>query len=605
MSARDEARAEIKELCEELNAHAYAYYVLDAPTIDDYEYDMMMQRLKMLEMMYPDLSPDDSPSKRVGGQASVDFTPVEHGVQMLSLQDVFSMEDLRGFFHRTNGNSKKDEGLLDLYPEATFSVEPKIDGLSVSLTYENGVFVRGATRGDGKTGEDITPHLRFMECIPRKLTQAIPSLVVRGEVYMPFDVFDEIVAEQSRQKGAVVFKNTRNAAAGALRQKKANRQSVRGLRLFVFNVQSADGFPLEGHTRALEMLSQLGFSVIPHVLCKNLRDVLDAVEDINARRASFGFAIDGAVVKADDFALRETLGASAKCPRWAIAYKYPPEERETTLRGIDLTIGRTGVITPTAVFDPVDLAGTTVGRATLHNQNMINEKDIRLGDRVLVRKAGDVIPEVLRVLSHEEGSVPYVMPENCPVCGEKTVLDGEKLYCRNPSCSAQLLPALVHFCSRNAMDIDGLSTAILQKLIKAELLASVADLYKITFEQWRSLDGVQVKLAEKLCAALETSKSQPPSRLLFALGIREIGREVAELLITRYGSIEAIVRAAALCRESEISSGKNKGKTRLTYQISEDVPGLGNTMAENIAAFFAEPENIALLAELRSLGLPC
>lgn len=561
-----------EELRAQLRYHNRKYYVDDAPEIDDYEYDMLLRELEALEAAWPGLAAEDSPARQVGGEAAAQFSPVEHAVPMQSLQDVFSQEELFGFL----------EGVLEKVPGAQFAVEPKIDGLSVSLEYVNGRFVRGSTRGDGRVGEDVTANLRGIRAIPRQLEEAA-SIEVRGEVYLPRAAFERLAAQQEAQ-GGKVFKNPRNAAAGALRQKDPKVTASRGLSIFCFGVLAAETLSFASHTQSLALLRRLGLRTIPGGgLCASAEEVWAEIQRIAGERSSLPYDIDGAVVKVNDLEMQRILGATSKFPKWAAAFKYPPEERETTLVGVEIAVGRTGVLTPTALLEPVLLAGSTVARATLHNQDMISEKDLRVGDRVLVRKAGDVIPEVLRVLSHAPGSVAYQMPEECPSCGEPVARDGAALRCENDDCPAKLLRRLIHFCSRGAMDIEGLSEAILLKLTEAALVKGPADLYRLRWEDMAALDKLGEKSARNLCGAIAQSKQRDPSRLLFALGIRHIGEKAAQVLLRELRSLQAVMSAdpERLCQ----------------------VEGFGGVMAQSLRDYFDKAEHRALVEELLSLGL--
>ncbi|MDR3314313.1 MAG: NAD-dependent DNA ligase LigA [Oscillospiraceae bacterium] len=575
-------------LRESLRYHSHKYYVEDAPEIDDYQYDMLLRELETLEAERPELVTPDSPTQRVGGESAALFEAVQHAVPMESLQDVFSREELLGFL----------DGVRTKLPAVEFIVEPKIDGLSVALEYENGSFMRGSTRGNGKTGEDVTANLRTVRAIPLRLAEPIPRLEVRGEVYLPRGAFEKLVAQQIEQ-GAEPFKNPRNAAAGSLRQKNAAATAERGLSIFCFNVQQADGLAFTTHGESLERMKTLGLRVIPGFsLCCTNQEVWDTVERIGNARSGLPYDIDGAVVKVNSLAQRTALGSTSKFPKWAAAFKYPPEERETTLLDIEISVGRTGALTPTAVLEPVLLAGSKVSRATLHNQDMINEKDVRIGDRVLVRKAGDVIPEVLRSLRHAEGSAAYRIPDRCPSCGEPAVAESAVLRCENPDCPAQLHRRLTHFCARSAMDIEGLSEAILEQLIRAALVNSPADLYRLRPEQLAPLEGLGERSAAKLCAAIESSKQREPARLLFALGIRHVGEDVAKLVFGRYASMEEIFAAAGEVDSRTLRSGR----VQPLYRLAE-IKGIGEAAAKSLLEYAAKPAHRALLAELRGLGL--
>lgn len=516
--------AELKQLLERYNEE---YYVQDAPTVTDYEYDMLMRELETLEGEYPQFAAADSPTRHVGGTASRTFEKVSHAVQMMSLQDVFSYAEMDAFVQRCQEELE----------HPAFSVEPKIDGLSVSLEYTNGIFTRGSTRGDGFVGEDVTANLMTIPNIPKQLKDAPAFLEVRGEVYMPRKSFAALV-EQQELDGETPAKNPRNAAAGSLRQKNAAVTAKRSLDIWIFNIQQIDGASLETHIASLEYLKKLGFpTVIPH------SKPLHTAEEVRAEIAAIGDAklhyaydTDGVVVKVDSFAQREEMGATSKVPKWAAAFKFPPEEKETTLREILLSVGRTGVITPVAIFDPVQLAGTEVSRATLHNQDFITERDIRLGDTIVVRKAGEIIPEVLRVKSHLDDAEPYHLPEQCPVCHTPAVRDPDEaaLRCPNPDCPAQLMKRMIHFVSKDAMNIDGLGPQNLAALQANDLVHSVADLYALTPEELTELDRFAEKSAENLVRAIAASKENSLDRLIYALGIRGIGSRAAKLLCEHF-----------------------------------------------------------------------
>lgn len=571
----DIVKQRIKALTDELNMHNYNYYVLDNPAISDYEYDLKMQELKKLEEEYPQFALKDSPTQRVGGEALNQFEKVTHTVQMGSLQDVFSFEQVLAFTQRCRQGVKNP----------VFVVEPKIDGLSVSLEYRDGEFVRGSTRGDGFVGEDVTANLKTIRAIPLKLKQNIPFLEVRGEVYMPKENFLELVKQQE-MNDEQPFKNPRNAAAGSLRQKNPKITASRKLDIFVFNIQQIEGAELSSHKESLDFLKTLGFKVIPgYKAYENDDDILSRISEIGEERNKYAFDIDGAVIKVDNFAQRDVLGATAKAPKWAVAYKYPPEEKETELLDIEVNVGRTGAITPTAVFKPIILAGTTVSRAVLHNQEFIAEKDIRIGDIILVRKAGEIIPEVIASVRHTENSVPYKLPENCPACGTPAVRfeDESVLRCPNVDCPAQLFRNIIHFASRDAMDIDGLGPAIVKTLLDNGLISSVADLYELKKEQLLELDRFAEKSAENLISAIEASKGNSLDRLIFGLGIRNIGQKAAKLLCERFPSMDLIISA----NKEEIAS----------------IEGFGDVMAENVVKAFSEPHRLELVNRLKNYGV--
>ena len=571
----EDAAERVKELRETIERHNHSYYVLDNPTISDYDYDRLLHELIDLEAEFPALAAENSPTRRVGGAALNTFAPVRHEVQMGSLQDVFDVEELRAF----------DTRVRETVACPVYTVEPKIDGLSVSLEYRNGQFVRGSTRGDGITGEDVSENLKTVRSIPMSLREPLPFLEVRGEVYMPRASFDRVVARQLENEEEP-FKNPRNAAAGSLRQKDSRVTAQRGLDIFVFNIQQVEGKNLSAHRESLDFLQEQGFKVIP--TCKRFSEIESAiaeVERIGEARYQFPFDIDGAVIKVDSFADRELLGATSKFPRWAVAFKYPPEEKETTLRDILIQVGRTGALTPTAVFEPITLAGTTVSRAVLHNQDFINEKGVAVGDRIIVRKAGDIIPEVVAVAHHQEGAPPYQIPSICPSCGSIAEREeGEAvLRCVNMACPAQVARNLVHFASRDAMDVDGLGPAIVHQLLDAGLVQSFADLYTLEEGQLAKLERMGKRSAKNLVNALEASKSRDLSTLLFALGIRGIGQRSAQLLAQRFGEMDGVMSATA----EEIAG----------------IEGYGEIMAQSVVDFFALEQNRRLIERLKELGL--
>lgn len=572
---RIEAEKRAAELTTLLDKYTYQYYVLDAPEVSDYEFDMLMQELKSIESEYPELITPTSPTQRVGGVASGRFDKVEHTVQMASLQDVFSIEQVDDFLRRCK------EELTD--PE--FSVEPKIDGLSVSLEYTNGVLTRGSTRGDGFIGEDVTANLKTIRSIPLKIDNAPEFLEVRGEVYMPRSSFFDLV-EQQELLGEQPFKNPRNAAAGSLRQKDPKITAERRLDIFIFNVQQCIGRDFSAHTESLDYLRSLGFKTVPsYKKVRELGEITAEIERIGDSRQDFGFDIDGVVIKVDSLAQRDIMGATAKTPKWAVAYKYPPEEKETTLLDIEVNVGRTGAITPVAVFDPILLAGTSVSRAVLHNQDFIDEKDIRIGDTIVVRKAGEIIPEVLRSVSHNSDSKPFSLPENCPVCGTRSIReDGESvLRCPNPQCPAQLLKNLIHFASKGAMNIDGLGPAVMTALVEKNLVSSPADLYHLKKEHLTALERFGEKSSENLIKAIDSSRSAELDRLVYALGIRNIGQRAATLLCEKFTDMDKLLHAG----KSDIAS----------------IEGFGDIMAESVVNALGEPHMRELIDRLRDAGV--
>lgn len=568
------AQSRIKELRDIIDYHSRKYYDEDAPEIEDDEFDALTRELRAIETEYPQLITADSYTQRIHGELSSLFTPVVHEVPLASLQDVFSFEELREF----------DSRVRETVKNPTYVVEPKIDGLSIALEYRNGEFYRGATRGDGQTGEDVSANLRTIRAIPKRLKEPVPRLIVRGEVYMPRDSFAALV-EGQELNGEKPFKNPRNAAAGSLRQKDPKVTKSRHLSMFVFNLQLIEGEALHSHAESLERMRALGFSMIPfYKRTDSVEEVLAEVERIGSVRGALPFDIDGAVVKVDDFAEREQLGSTSKFPKWAVAYKYPPEEKETTLLDVQINVGRTGVLTPTGIFEPVTLAGTTVSRATLHNEDFIREKELAVGDRVVLRKAGDIIPEVVRVVAHQGGAV-YEMPHICPSCGAAVSREEEEaaLRCTNPECPTQMLRNLIHFASRDAMDIEGLGPAVLEQLTGAGLVQYAYDLYSLDRGAVEALERMGEKSADNLLAAIEKSKGCDLFRVIFALGIRHVGQKAAKLLAERFGTMEAVMDASA----EEIAA----------------IDGFGGIMAESVVRFFALPQSRHFVERLRLAGV--
>lgn len=569
----DSIRNRILELTEKINSHNHSYYDLDSPTISDYDYDLLTSELKELEEKYPEFAQDNSPSKHVGGTAASSFEKVTHTVQMGSLQDVFSYDALENFVKKCKSEFENIE----------FVVEPKIDGLSVSLEYQNGIFIRGSTRGDGFVGEDVTENLKTIKSVPKKLKVSPEFIEVRGEVYMTLESFEELVKFQELE-GKDPAKNPRNAAAGSLRQKDSKITAQRRLEIFVFNVQQIIGKDLKSHSQSLEYLKDLGFNVIPnYVICKSYEEIVQVIENIDKSRGQFGFDIDGAVVKVNDFAQREELGASSKYPKWAVAYKYPPEEKETELLNIVVNVGRTGNITPVAIFESVTLAGTSVSRAVLHNQQFITEKDIRIGDTILVRKAGEIIPEVLQSVKHKDGSQPFILPDKCPVCGAETTNLQSAVKCPNIGCKAQVLRGVIYFASKPAMDIEGLGPAVTEQLLENKLIENIADIYTLSTEKLLTLDGFKKKSADNLINAIEKSKSNPLNKLICALGIPNVGAQNATLLCENLGSLDAIKNA-----ETETIA---------------NIERFGEIIAQNIYNAMRNPDMLNLLDRLESYGL--
>ena len=571
----EQARKRVAELREVIERNNRLYYMDNAPELEDFEYDALTRELKALEAQYPALVTPDSPTQHVNEAASSKFSKVAHAVKMESLQDAFSYDELRDFDARV-----REAGIAPRYV-----VEAKIDGLSVSLEYENGRLVRGSTRGDGLVGEDVTENIATMKDIPHVLPDAPEFLEVRGEVYMPHQAFFAL-KEQQELEEKTPFKNPRNAAAGSLRQKDARITASRGLSIFVFNLQQVRGRSFSYHSETLDYLKSHGFPVSPrYSVFYSIEDAIREIEAIGAGRGSLAFDIDGAVIKVDDLAARETLGSTNKFPRWAIAFKYPPEVKETVLREVEVSVGRTGVLTPTAVFDPVFLAGTSVSRASLHNADIIRTLGIRIGDTIQVRKAGDIIPEVIGVTCHAAGAPDYEMPATCPSCGAPvTHLEGEAaLRCVNPECPAQSLRNLIHFASRNAMAIDGLGEAVAIQLTDRGLVHTVADLYTLRQEDLLQLDKFKQKSANNLLAAIENSKRNNLDKLVFGLGIRNIGDKAAAQLAEHFGSMQALAAASA----EEIAA----------------IDGIGAIMAESVTEFFAKAGTVDLLARLRAAGV--
>lgn len=570
----DAAQARAAELRDLLNYHSHKYYVEDNPEIGDYEYDMLQRELAGIEKEFPELITPDSPTQRVGGSAEGMFEPVVHAVPLESLQDAFGFDEVEAFSKRVK----------DIFADAEYVVEPKIDGLSVALEYENGVFVRGSTRGDGNIGEDVTANLRTVNSIPLRLKKDV-TIEVRGEVYMPKKVFADLVEEQE-QNGEKTFKNPRNAAAGSLRQKNPKITASRNLDIFVFNIQRYEGSEITGHKQSIDFLKTLGFKTIPfYNKFNNISDVIGELERIGEIRSSLPFDIDGAVIKTDSFAQRAEIGSTAKFPRWALAFKYPPEEKETTVVDIEVAVGRTGVLTPTAVFEPVLVAGSTVSRATLHNQDFIDEKDIRLGDRVVIRKAGDIIPEVIRVVSHAENSEKFRLPSVCPSCGATVIREADEaaVRCVNPECPAQLLRNLIHFCSRDAMDIEGLGDAILEKLVSNGLLTKASDIYTLKKEDFMTLEGFKDKSSQNLVDAIENSKKNDLAKFIFALGIRHVGQKAGKILAEHFGTMENLMNADLTALKS--------------------IEGFGDIMAQSVLDFFALEQSANEIEAFASYGV--
>ena len=568
--------AEIQALRQELEQAGYAYYVLDNPTMSDYDYDHKLRRLEELEAAHPETVTPDSPTQRVGGKPLESFAQVAHRVPLESLQDVFDFDELRAFDQRVKG----------VTPDADYVVEPKVDGLSVALEYEDGLFVRGATRGDGQVGEDVTENLRTIQSIPLRIPDAPASLIVRGEVFMPKRVFHALNEERER-RGEALFANPRNAAAGSLRQLDPKIAASRRLDILVFNVQWAEGVQFQTHLETLEYLQHKKFKVIPHYTCNNVEEATGRITEIGENRDQFQFDIDGAVVKVNSLSDRAALGSTAKFPRWAAAYKYPPEVKPSRVVDIVVQVGRTGVLTPKAVLEPVRLAGTTVTNATLHNQDFITEKDVRIGDTVLVRKAGEIIPEVLSVVLEKrpDGTEPYFLPKTCPVCGAPVERDqdGAHIRCTGAECPAQLLRNLAHFASRDAMDIDGLGIAVVENLVGAGLVKTPGDLYFLQEEDVAKLDRMGKKSAQNLIQAIERSKSQDLSRLIYAFGIRQVGQKAGKVLAAHFKTLDALEQA--------------------TLEELTAVDDVGEITAGSILEWMASPQSKHLIARLREAGV--
>lgn len=567
---------ELEVLRHELIQAGLEYYVYDAPTMSDYEYDHKLRRLEELEAAHPEAITPDSPTQRVGGKALEAFSQVEHRVPLESLQDVFDFEELKAFDIRVRG----------VVPDAHYVVEPKVDGLSVALEYENGLFVRGATRGDGRVGEDVTENLRTIRSIPMRLPDMPAHLIVRGEVFMPKQVFHALNEERER-RGEPLFANPRNAAAGSLRQLDPKIAASRRLDILVFNIQWIEGAALSTHLDTLEYLKRNNFKVIPHYSCQQMEQVMDHIAEIGENRDSFQFDIDGAVVKVNSLSDRERLGSTAKFPRWAAAYKYPPEVKPSKVTDILVQVGRTGVLTPKAVLEPVRLAGTTVTSATLHNQDFISEKDIRIGDTVLVRKAGEIIPEVLSVVMEQrpEGTRPYFLPSVCPVCGAPVERDedGAHIRCTGSECPAQLLRNLAHFASRDAMDIDGMGIAVVENLVGAGLVKTPGDLYFLCEEDIAKLDRMGKKSAQNLISAIENSKSQDLSRLIYAFGIRQVGQKAGKVLAAHFKTLDALETA--------------------TLEELTAIDDIGEITAHSLLEWMSSPQSRHLISRLREAGV--
>ncbi len=570
-----ECKIRVKDLRKLINYHNDRYYNEDAPEIEDFEYDQLMRELEEIEDRFPELITEDSPTRKVGGAPNSTFEKVTHAVQLASLHDIFDESEIYDF----------DEKIREVVDKPTYVVEPKIDGLSVAIEYEHGEFTRASTRGDGFVGEDVTENIRTIKSVPKLLKDAPEFLEVRGEVYMSEQAFHKLL-EHQELIGEKAFKNPRNAAAGSLRQKNAHITASRDLDIFIFGILQIRGHELGSHSASIEYLKDLGFKVIPdYKVCIDIDDVVSHVKYIGEHRGKFDFQIDGAVIKVDSFVHQDEIGSTTKFPKWAEAYKYPPEEKETKLLQVEVNVGRTGVLTPIGIFEPVLLAGTTVSRATLHNQDFIAQKDIRVNDTVVIRKAGDIIPEVVRVKEHNEGSIPFVMPTVCPSCGsEVSREEGEAaIRCDNTKCPAQLMRHLIHFVSRDAMNIDGFGASLVEQLIQSSMISSVIDLYHLRFEDLVQLDRMGTKSATNILQAIEKSKKNEMYRVIFALGIRHIGQNAAKLLAKKFGDIEDIFAA--------------------TYEDIVGIDGFGEIMAKSVEHYFSLDDTRALIDELKACGV--
>ena len=569
-------RAEMKQLRDTLNENARLYYTLDRSTMSDYEYDHLYRRLQDLEREHPEEITPDSPTQRVGDAVRNDFAEVLHPVPLESLEDVFDGNEVQEFLAK----------VLETLPQAEYSVEPKVDGLSVALEYRDGVFYQGATRGDGRKGEDVTGNLRTIRSIPMVLPEKLPRLIVRGEVYMARSVFEEI-NEELELEGKPLLANPRNAAAGSLRQKDPKMCARRRLDIAVFNLQLAERRTFTTHAETLAYLKAQGFPTISHATLSNGEDILREIDRLGDTRMDFPFDIDGAVIKLNNLSDRDILGSTAKCPKWAVAYKYPPEQKPSRVVDIVVQVGRTGVLTPKAVLEPVRLAGTTVTNATLHNQDYIREKDIRIGDTVIVQKAGEIIPEIVSVEREKrpDDAAEFVFPQTCPVCGAPVLRDpdGAAIRCTGAECPAQLLRNLIHFAARDAMDIDGVGPAVLQQLIEAKLVANPADLYDLTAEQLEKLERMGAKSAQNAVEAIAKSKENDLWRLIYALGIRQVGEKAAKVLAAHFGSMDALRRAT----EEELT------------QIDD----VGAVTADYITRWMQSEQAADLLERLKNAGL--
>ena len=570
-----EAEKLASEYRKEIEYHNKKYYDEDSPEIDDYEYDMLVKKLEDLENKFPQLISEKSPTQHVGGTASVKFSPVEHKVKMESLHDSFSLDEIEAF----------DKRVRSSISAPSYVVEPKIDGLSVSIEYTNGKLTRASTRGDGQVGEDITENILTIKSLPKKISTDIPFLEVRGEVYMSKDNFLKLTKLQESE-GGKTFKNPRNAAAGSLRQKDSHITASRNLDIFIFNIQQIEGKKLKSHKESLDYLKEVGLPVVPfYKLCKNIEEVMDEINRIGKVKLELPFQTDGAVVKIDLFEDRKILGSTSKFPRWAEAFKYPPEEKSTKLLDIEINVGRTGILTPTGVLEPVFISGSTVRRVVLHNKDFIREKDIRIGDKLIIRKAGEIIPEVVKVDSHEKDSESFQFPTKCPSCGSNIVkIDDEvALRCVNIDCPAQLRRNLIHFVSKGAMGIDGLGETLINSMVDSQIIKSAVDIYKLKKEDILRMERVGEKSSENLINAIEKSKRRGLDKFLFALGIRHVGQKAAKLFAQKFKTIDNIISS----KKDEISS----------------LDGIGEIIADSINSYFSVPANLELIGKFKALGI--
>lgn len=571
----DEAKALAEKYRKEIEYHNKKYYEDDSPEIDDYEYDMIVRNLEELENLFPELASEDSPTKHVGGIASAKFSPVTHEIKMESLHDSFSIEEIEAFYNR----------IKNVVKSASYVVEPKIDGLSVSVEYVNGKLFRASTRGDGQVGEDITENILTINSLPKKLNKNIEYLEVRGEVYMSKDSFLKLVQKQESD-GQKTFKNPRNAAAGSLRQKDSSVTASRNLDIFIFNVQKIKGYELKFHKESLDFLKDLGLPVLPfYAVCKTMEEISSEINRIGEIKSDLPFQTDGAVVKLDSFEDRKVLGSTSKFPRWAEAYKYPPEEKSTELLNIEINVGRTGILAPTGILKPVLISGSTVGRVVLHNEDFIKEKNLRIGDTVVIRKAGEIIPEVVKVISHKENSEEFQFPKKCPSCGsEVTRVDDEvAIRCVNTNCPAQLLRNLIHFVSKGAMDIEGLGETLISKMVEQGMISSPVQIYELSKEKLAAMERMGEKSSQNIINSIKKSKNQNLDRLIFALGIRHVGQKAAKLLASEFENMDNLM----LAQKEEISL----------------IGGIGEVIADSIISYFSVDQNVKLINELKNKGL--